>query len=68
MRKILAYTILGGKLEEKRPFRRPKLWWEDRIKTSLKRNVCEAVDWIQVDQKRDQWQIRVNTSMNLQVP
>jgi hypothetical protein len=46
-----------GKTEGKRPLGRPTLRWEDIIK----------MDWIDLAQDRDSWQIVVNAVMNLQV-
>jgi hypothetical protein len=41
-----AYKIFVGKLEGKRPLRRPQHRWEDNIGTDLREVVCEVVDWI----------------------
>jgi len=40
----------------------------DNIKLDLKEIVCEDVDWICLAQDRDQWQILLNTIVNLKVP
>jgi hypothetical protein len=42
--------------------------WEDNIKIDLRKIGWEGVDWMHVAQNRDQWQILVNTEMNLWVP
>jgi hypothetical protein len=59
-----AYRILVGKLEGKRPLRRPRRRWMDNIKIDLK----DGMDWIDLAQDRDQWRALVNTMMNLRVP
>jgi hypothetical protein len=46
----IAYTILVGKPEGKRPLCR----WEDNIKMDLKETGLEGVDWIHMAQDRDQ--------------
>jgi len=30
--------------------------------------VCEATDWINLAQDKDQWQAKVNLALNFQVP
>jgi hypothetical protein len=42
--------------------------WVDNIKMDLREICCDAVDWIDVAQDRDQWRALVNTAMNLRVP
>jgi len=46
--------------------RKNLLRWEDNIRLDLKEIDIgwEGVDWIHVDQDRDQWQARVNTVLN----
>jgi hypothetical protein len=58
---------LVGKLEEKRPLRRPRHTWEGNIRMDLSEIGWEGVDWIHLAQDRDQWQAVVNTVTNLQV-
>jgi hypothetical protein len=41
-----AYKILVGKLERKRPLRRPKHRWEDNIRMYLKEMRWEGVGFI----------------------
>jgi hypothetical protein len=38
------------------------------IRTDLKEVVWAGVDWMHLDQDRDQWRAAVNTVMNLPVP
>jgi hypothetical protein len=63
-----AYNILVGKLEAKRPLRRPKHRWEDNTRMDLREIGWEGVDWVQFAQYRDQWRTVVNTVMNLRSP
>jgi hypothetical protein len=51
----------------KRPLGRPRRRWEDNIKMDLKETSWMVVDWMHVAKDRDQWQVRVNTVMNLWV-
>jgi hypothetical protein len=48
--KKIAYRILVGKTEGKRPLRRPRLSWEDNIKMDLEKIGWNGVDWINLDQ------------------
>jgi hypothetical protein len=56
-----------GKLEGKRPLRRPRQRWEDNIKMDLREMGWGGMDWIDVAQDRDRWRALVNTVMNLWV-
>jgi hypothetical protein len=51
---------LVGEPEGKRPLRRSR-YIDGKIGWG-------GVDWIHLDQNRDQWQAVVNTVMNIQVP
>jgi hypothetical protein len=62
-----AYKILVLKPEEKGPLGRPRNRWK-YIKMYLKEIGLEGVDWIYMAQDRNQWQVLVNTVMNLLVP
>jgi hypothetical protein len=64
----IAYRILVGKPEGKRPLGRPIHVWEDNIKMDRRENGCGDMNWIQVGQDMDQWKAVVNTVMNLRVP
>jgi hypothetical protein len=61
-----AYRILVGKLEGKRPLRRPRCKWKD-IKMDSREIGWGGMDWIHLAQDRDQWRALVNTVMNLPV-
>jgi hypothetical protein len=63
-----AYRILVGKPEGKRPLGRPTSRWVDNIKIDLREIEWDYMDWIDLDQDRDQWRALVNTTMNLRVP
>jgi hypothetical protein len=52
----------------KRPFRRPRLRWEDDIKMDLQEVVWWGMDWIDLAEDRDRWRGLVNAAMNLRVP
>ena len=58
-----VYRVLVGKLEGKRPLRRPRRRWEDIIKMDLQEVGCGGRDWIELAQDRDRWRV-----MNLPVP
>jgi len=63
-----VYRVLVGKLEGKRPLRRPRCRWEDNIKMDLQEVGCGGMDWIELAQDRDRWWTLVNAVMNLRVP
>jgi hypothetical protein len=48
-----AYRISVGKPEGKRPRRR----WVDNIKIDLRERGRDSVDWIDLAQDRDQWEV-----------
>ena len=54
--------------EDKRPFWRPRLRWEDNIKMDRKKVGCGGMDWIELAQDRDRWRALVNAVMNIRVP
>jgi hypothetical protein len=64
----VAYNILVGRPEGRRPPGRPKRRWEDNIKMDLMEIGFGDVDWIRWAQDRDRWRALVNTVMNLRVP
>jgi hypothetical protein len=60
--------VLVGKPEGKKPLGRTRRRWEDNIKMDLQEVVCGGMDWIELVQNRDRWQVLVNAVMNLRVP
>jgi hypothetical protein len=49
-----AYKVLVGKPEGKRPLGRPRRMWIDNIKIDLRGIGWNGVEWIGLDQDRDQ--------------
>jgi hypothetical protein len=49
-----ADNILVGKHEGKRPLGRSRCRWEDNIRTDTREISWKVMDWIHVDQNRDQ--------------
>jgi len=60
-----AYKILVRKSEGKRPLIRPGHRWENNIRMYLREIRWEGVDWTFLVQYGDQWQVLVNTVINL---
>jgi hypothetical protein len=56
-----------GRPESRRLVGRPRLRWEDNIKTDLRNIGIDGVNWIRLDQDRVQWRAFVSTVMNLRV-
>jgi hypothetical protein len=63
-----VYKILVEKSEGKGSLGRISLRLEDNIKMELREIGWEVVDWMHLDQDRDQWRAVVNTVINLWVP
>jgi hypothetical protein len=63
-----TYKTLVRRPEGKRPLGRPGHRWEDYIRIELWEIGWEGVDWIHLDEDRDQWPTLVNTVMKLWVP
>jgi hypothetical protein len=51
--KMIAYRILEGKPEGKRPLERPRRRWVDKMKMDLREIEWDGVYWIVMDQDRD---------------
>ena len=64
----VAYRVLVGKPEGKRPLGRPRRIWVDNIRMDLQEVGCGYVDWIGLAQDRDRWRTLVSSVMNLRVP
>jgi hypothetical protein len=47
---------------------KPRLRWEDNIKTVLREIWIDGANWIRLAQDRVQWLAFLSTVMNLQVP
>jgi len=56
------------KPEGKRQIGRPRRRREDNITLDLEEIGCEGVEWMHLDQDRDQWQALVSTVMSFRVP
>jgi hypothetical protein len=63
-----AYRIWLGKPDGKRPLRRRRRRWVDNIKMDPREIGWDGMDWIDLDQDRDQWMALVNTVMKFRVP
>jgi hypothetical protein len=63
-----VYRVLVGKPEGKRLLRRPRLRWEDNIRTDIREVGCGCVDWMELAQDGDRWRALVIMMMNLRVP
>ena len=67
-RKRVAYRVLVGKPEGKRPPWRLTRRWVDNIRMDLQDVGCGHMDWIGLAQDRDRWRTIVSAVMNLRVP
>jgi hypothetical protein len=66
--KRIAYRVLVGKSESRRPLRRRRSRWEYSIKIDVTDLGWKAMDWIHLAKDRDQWRALVNTVVNPRVP
>jgi len=64
----MSTKILIGKLEGKRLLGRSGRRWEDNIRLDLNGIRLDCVDWIHLDQDRDQRRALPNTLMKLSFP
>ena len=64
----VAYRVLVGKPEGKRPLGRPRRRWVYNIRIDLQEVGCGYMDWIGLAQDRDWWWTLVSAVMNLRVP
>ena len=64
----VAYRVLVGKPEGKRPLGRSRRRWVDNIRVDLQEVGCGYVDWIGLAQDRERWRTLVSAVMNLWVP
>jgi hypothetical protein len=62
-----AYRVSVGKLKGRRPLGRPRRGWEDNIKMDLREVGWGGMDWINLAQHRDRWQVLVNAVTKLWV-
>ena len=62
------YKVLAGKPEGKRSLGRPRRRWKENIKMDLRELGCDAGDWIDLAQYRDQWRAYVKAITNLWIP
>jgi hypothetical protein len=60
----MEYRILVGKLEGKRPLKRPGPRWVSNVKVNLKEIGCEGMKWIHVAQDRIQCSSFFSTVIN----
>jgi hypothetical protein len=58
-------NILVGKPEGKRPLGKPRHRWVDNIMMDIREIGWDGMDWIDMDENRDQLRALVNTAMNL---
>ena len=59
--------VLVGKLEGRKPLRRPRRRWVDNIRMDLQEVGCGYMDWIGLAQDRERWRTLVSAVMNLRV-
>jgi hypothetical protein len=65
---MVAYRVLVGKPEGKRPLGRPRCRWVDNIRMDLEEVGCGYMDWVGLAQDRDSWRTLVSAVMNLRIP
>ena len=60
-----VFRVLMGRPERRRPLGMPRLRWEDNIKMNSREVDCDAGEWIELAQDRDQWRPYVREVKNL---
>ncbi|KAJ4449545.1 hypothetical protein ANN_00946 [Periplaneta americana] len=63
----IAYKVLVGRSEEKRPLGRPRRRWEDDIKMDVREVGYDDRNWINLAQDKDRWRAYMRATMNLRV-
>jgi hypothetical protein len=63
-----AHSILVGNSEGRRPLGKPRRRWVDNIKMDFREIGWSGMNWIDLNQDRDQWRALANTVMNFRVP
>lgn len=63
-----AYEILVENAEGRRPPRRSRRRWVGNVEMDIREIVCVGMDWVNLDQDRNQWRVVVNTIMRCWVP
>ena len=63
-----TYRVLVVKPENKGLFGKPRLRWEDNIKTDLQEVERGCMDCIDLAEDRDRWWALVNAITNFRVP
>jgi hypothetical protein len=66
--KRIAYRLLVGKPEGKRPLGRPRRRWVDNIRMDLGEVGWSDVDWIGLAQDRSRLRALVNSVSNVRFP
>jgi hypothetical protein len=66
--KRIAYRILVGNPEGKRPLRRPRCKWVDSINMNFREIELGGMDRIDLVLDRNQWMALVNMVINFRVP
>jgi len=64
----VAYRVLVGKSDGKRPLGRTRRRWEDIILMYIQEVGWVGMDWIDLAKDRDRWLALVNAVMNLRIP
>ncbi|KAJ9574461.1 hypothetical protein L9F63_008387, partial [Diploptera punctata] len=63
----VAWKLLVGKPEGKRPVDKPRMRWENNINYDLREVDYTGNDWKALDQDKDVWRAYVRAAMNLRV-